>query len=300
MEPIMETKCEVAIIGAGPAGLAAAIQLARSGLDTIVIARDEPGGLLLNAFKVENYPGFPKGISGRKLAKKMIKQAARLNVPFVKDSIRVASYSNGHFSLSGTSTYRCNNLIVATGTRPKLLNPELIFGNVALIYEVKDIQTISGKRVAVIGAGDAAFDYALNLAHKNSVTIINRRDKPKCLPLLWERTRVFSDIRIIASTKIKQIQCVSQESELIRVHCEGSDGALDLEFDTVLVAIGRDPVLDFLEISKEIQAELVQAGKLHFAGDVKNGIFRQCAIAVGDGMRAAMTISGAYTRENPS
>jgi thioredoxin reductase (NADPH) len=184
---------EVAIIGAGPAGAAAAVQLRRQGIAFRIWERDEVGGLLRNAHLVENYPGFPRGISGPDLARLIGKQLDRLAVRVEFQEVLKLDYVRGLFSIrtraGGASSRIC---IVATGTKPLRLPETLVGRDVRdrVFYEIAPLAGVSGKKIAVVGAGDAAFDYALSLARRNEVVILNRGRETKCLPLLEARVKV--------------------------------------------------------------------------------------------------------------
>ena len=309
----------VLIIGAGPAGIAAAIQLKRSSIDAIILEQGLPGGLLRNARLVENYPGFPSGITGPELADRMLSQAMAHHVAIVPESVHMCSWDSKQrlfqvFSYSGVRITR--HLVVASGTQPIRLPDSTISGDAAdrIFYEIAslpaDLAGRSGLRVAVIGAGDAGFDYAFNLSSRHAVTLFNRSETPRCIPVLWERWLASRPFQIIQES---QITCIRPEQdaltlEWIAASPDNRTGetltirprisipeARQDQFDFAVVAIGRQPSLDFLD--QRIQDRQEAAGNVYFIGDVKNGIFRQTAMAVGDGIRAAMEIADSLKSE---
>jgi thioredoxin reductase (NADPH) len=276
---------EVVIIGAGPAGVTAAIQLKRYGIPFVLLEEERAGGLLWNANLVENYPGFPAGVSGPKLVGLIEKQMERIGVEVTFDPVLQLAYdAKGFIVETRQATYRPRFVIVASGTKP---NPfpfaipdaarRVVFSDV---YHLLDE---SNKRIAIIGAGDAAFDYALNLTkNRNSVTILNRGGDVKCLGLLWERAIAEPAIEYRAESPVSSV-VLDETAGRLRVQIEAGES---FEADYLLFATGRVPQLDFL--ADGFVEEKVE--NLYLVGDVNNGLFRQAAIAAGDGLRAAMEI----------
>jgi len=283
---------DVVIIGGGPAGLATAMQLKRHGVDALLLERTRLGGLLLNANLVENYPGFASGISGPELASRFVDHAhaASLRVRF--EEVCALSYDGEAFEVKTDATLlRAKVAVIASGTKakplPDLNIPEGLADHV--FYEVHPLREVRDKKIGIIGAGDAAFDYALNLAQRNQVVILNRGQAVKCLPLLWERAQATAAISYRADTSVTKLE--SHDAGLL-VTCTGPEGVSQIEADYLLGAIGRSPQLDFLsEQFLKDSPELERKGVLYWVGDVKNDRYRQTAIAVGEGIMAGMRIS---------
>ncbi|MFZ5911081.1 MAG: NAD(P)/FAD-dependent oxidoreductase [Chloroflexota bacterium] len=279
---------DVVIIGAGPAGLAAAIQLQRYGIPFVLLEKGRVGGLLWNANLVENYPGFPAGVSGPKLVRLIEKQASRIGVRVLQECVlRVVTLDNikNIYTINtNKNTYTTTHIIIASGTKPRPTPIPIPTECAERVYsDVWPLLGESGKRIVIVGAGDAAFDYALNLTkNRNSVTILNRGGDVKCLRLLWERARANPAVTYRAECPVSGVEAAGTAGRL-RVRCEAGES---LEADALLFAIGRVPQVDFL--SAELLAQAHPG--LHFVGDVKNGLYRQAAIAAGDGLRAAMEI----------
>lgn len=283
---------DVAIIGCGPAGVAAAIQLKRSGIDPIVFERNRIGGLLLNAYLVENYPGFPDGIAGVALAQLMERQLVKFSIRILHEEVVQADILDSGFQVeSSGSKIRTRMLIIASGTHPKRLPSVRIPPRLRhrVLYEVYPIRDASGQRIVVVGAGDAAFDYALTLEKRNRLTVLNRGRTRKCLELLWRRAQACGNISYIEDIGIRQV-AAGQGGELL-LRCISGVGPKEIRTDYIVVAVGREPEVGFL--SKRLAGALgaKQAnGLLHLAGDVRGDRMRQTAVAVGDGMLAAMKI----------
>jgi thioredoxin reductase len=209
----------------------------------------------------------------------------RLGVNVTIDSVSQLRYNETGFLVETLQTeYRPRFVIVASGTKPipfpfAVLNTaqNMVFSDVYhLLNETK-------KKIVIIGAGDAAFDYALNLTkNRNSVTILNHGRDVKCLKLLWERALADPAIVYRAETPVRKVE-LDETAGKLKVQTEAGE---TLIVDYLLFAIGRVPQTDFLS------GELVEVNfeGLYFVGDVKNGLYRQAAIAAGDGLRAAMEI----------
>jgi len=278
----------VAIIGAGPAGIAAAIQLRRYGFKPRIIEQAEPGGLLKNARRVENYPGFPKGIPGRELVKLLCLHLGD-NGPVDRETVLNADYRNRHFVVkTDRRTFRARLLVVASGTEPIRIFNERTQKTLAnrLFYEPWSMPRVKNRRIAIVGAGDAAFDYALGRASGNKVWILGRRSKPRCLTALWRCCRKNPNIKYLGPTRLESI---GRDGRSIWLRL-GSGRILLVDY--ILVAAGRKPCLGFLgsNLRKNIRI-LMNQKKLWLIGDVKNKRYRQVGISVGDGIRCAMEIA---------
>ena len=282
----MQTE-DVTIIGAGPAGIAAAIQLKRYGLAPILLEKDHIGGLLVNANLVENYPGFPQGISGVELVRLFQSQLELTGVTVSFEEVLHLDYDESFIISTSQRELRSRIVIIASGTKPKQAEfpPEAAE---RIFYEVIPIANVEHKKIAIIGAGDAAFDYALNLSRMNDVTILNRKEERKCLPLLWERMQKSPRITYLENSTL---QTIKGSGEVLNISYKNPQGDWELKTDYVIFAIGRTAQLDYLsEQLKEQASDLEKRGLLYFVGDVKNDICRQTSIAVGDGVRVAMRI----------
>jgi thioredoxin reductase len=284
-------KQKVIIIGAGPAGMAASIQLKRYGITPLVIEEKRAGGLLWNANLVENYPGFPGGIPGPALVAGMVRQFEGHGLEIVQETARSVDFQQGWFKVeTNKADYATPVLVLATGTKPKQFQAELIPDEAKerVSYEVADLARVKGEQVLVVGGGDAAFDYALNLAQLNDVVIANRGSQIKALPLLQERVSANQRIRYMENTSIKRIKLADEQ---LVIQLTVPEGAIELNCAYLLGAIGRTAAAP--RLSENVQKHLKQLQNAHLLqiiGDVKNGIFRQTSIAVGDGVKAAMQI----------
>jgi len=258
----------VVVIGAGPAGLAASEQLKLYGISPLVFEKDQPGGLLLNAGSVKNYPGVPRGISGRDIVK-LFPIPEKLCFNTVTSLERKGSVYR--VDLSDTDCVTSSAVVVASGTIPRRIPVNCTPGS-RILYDVKNMRDIPGNTVAVIGGGDAALDYAVSLSSKFSVTVYARGDFSGAVPHLLASAGKISHITLRPGTPDKTL----------------------FTEKTIVVAAGRTPALDF--VSGELLSAPPDDGSFHLCGDCSNGIFRQTAIAVGNGVEAAMK-TAAYLRK---
>ena len=283
-------KEDVIIIGGGPAGMISAIQLKRYGITARVFEKHRLGGLLWNANLVENYPGFPGGIPGPKLVSLFSQQFEALALEPTIESVTSLDFDGNDFLVATQhGRYASSALIIATGTQPNTFPPGF-FPDGALgrtFYEVAPLLDVHGKQIAVIGAGDAAFDYAINLSRKNHVIIFNRTKEIKALPLLVQRCATIQSIQYFEDLPVEHV--LAEENGLVLK--AGRDRDVTVQVDFLIGAIGRKENLPPMsaQLVKE-KTKLTKLGRLQVVGDVQNGIYRQTAIAVGDGLKAAMKV----------
>jgi thioredoxin reductase (NADPH) len=285
----------VAIIGAGPAGIAAAIQLKRSGIGFLLLEKNRAGGLLNEANLVENFPGVPNGLAGTTLTARLRRQLSAAGIKIEKDNVRRLGYHNGLFMIqTEKQAIAAGKIILACGTLPLPPGPPLdlfqskdrVFNSVLPLLKSKQ------KIIAVIGGGDAAFDYTLNLARKNKVHILFRSKEPVCLPILFNRCRQHPNIIIHENSQLTDAATGVKNKEIILKTLNPCSGQKDeIVCHLILTAIGRTPALHFLDPDLlATAAKLASQKKIFLVGDVSNGLFRQAAIAAADGLRAAMEI----------
>jgi len=281
---------DVIIIGAGPAGIACAIQLKRYNIDSIVLEKDKIGGLLKNANLVENYIGFPNGLSGEKLVELITRQSqsSKLNIKYeLVESVK--SDKDIFIAKTDKNLYHSKYLVIASGTNPIIPTVPIIPDNlkIKVFYDIYKLGQIENKNIAIIGAGDCAFDYALNLCSNNKVTILNRSNRIKALSILQDRVSKNDSIDYFENIMVKHIE---SKNDKITLSC--IPNIVTNTFYYLLIAIGREPNLDF------ISNDTLMNPKVFQIGDVKKGQFRQTSIAVGDGTFTAIKISKLLNQGN--
>ncbi|NJE76014.1 NAD(P)/FAD-dependent oxidoreductase [Thermococcus sp. ES12] len=261
----------VGIIGAGIGGIATAVQLARYGIESVIFERDRIGGLIRNAYSVENTMFFPDGIKGEKVVEILEEYVRKYDLKILYEEVRAVRKTGGLFEVETASgVHRFKYLVVATGTRPRRLPFE------GIIYHVTEIPERHYGRVLIIGGGDVAFDYAMTMSETSDEVIILMRSEPKALPYLQELVRKRPNIRTLMG-QVWEIRPISGKQKLLARTSAGN-----FEADLVLGAIGRVPNIELVEG--------IEDDNLFLVGDVKNGIYRQTAVAIADGIKTAMVI----------
>lgn len=286
---------DVIIIGAGPAGISAAIQLKRYDVDLLLIEKNGIGGLLKNASLIENFPGFPDGISVVDLIKLFKKHSTLKDINLKKENVLTVNFKNKIYEVETDSRkYFSKNLVIASGTKP--IQPGIpISGKVKTYYEVSELFKVRGKDIAIVGGGDAAFDYAYSLIKNNNrVFIIHRGKKPRCIPALLKKVLHYKNISYFCNLKIGNITKLKNK---IVIDC--TNGKM-LDTDYLLMATGREPELGFMKKEMLTKINKLKDDTLFLIGDVKNEIYRQATISIGDGIRAGMMISEKLRNENES
>jgi thioredoxin reductase len=275
----------IAIVGAGPAGASAAIQLARYGFSVTVFEAYNIGGLAMNANLIENYLGFPNGISGLKFCELLNRQITNHSIEIVNSKVNKIRYIDEEFSLNfDGKERRFDKLILAVGTKPVI--PSFINANSEKVfYSVISLLNERNRKIGIYGAGDAAFDYALNLSENNEIIIFNRSDRIKSLDLLCRRAELIDKIKYEANSEIVSI-CETDE----KLRLGFVDNRTE-EVDYLLIAVGREANRELIdsEFIKEMDL-LIDRKKLFLIGDLMNGKYRQISISAADGLKAAMTI----------
>ena len=278
------------IIGGGPAGITAAIQLKRSGFNITLFEKEKIGGLMHNANLIENYLGFPHGITGEELCFLFTKHLQGYNVECKNEFVTKINIDNTFFTvITKNNEYKTRTVLFATGTVPISIDSSIINSDIKndIYYEIKELLTKikENQHCCILGGGDAAFDYALNLSKKKIYSIILfRSHKPTCLPLLLKRCTKNEYITIMPNVNIKKIS--KTQNKLVDIMYIIGDKKYNIQSNFLLVAYGRK-INDFLFSSYH---EKDNIPGFYFAGDVKTGKYRQIGIAVGQGLETAMKI----------
>lgn len=276
---------KIIVIGGGPAGISCSIQLKRYGLDPLIIEASKIGGLAVNANLVENYCGYQNGIKGTDLVNIFTTQLINHKVRIAYSNVYKVEINNGKYILySSHGIYKTEHLVVASGTTAKKVS----FESDKIIYEIDKLlsfKKIINKNIIIVGAGDAAFDYALNLAEFNKVHILNRNNKIKCLNLLKDRVDKNKNIEYSEFSSVKNV-IETSDGLILDCYDQIKNTSYKLNCDYLIVAIGRIANTAFLSENLINNSN----NNLYIIGDANNGLYRQISIACGDGLKTAMII----------
>lgn len=288
---------DLAIIGAGPAGMTAALYGSRAGLSVLMFERIMPGGQLAQTEHLENYPGYAQSTSGFELAMAMHAQAETFGAKLVSEEVLGVDLS-GEIKIVTTSSgsYQARSLIIATGARPRhlgLSGEDELQGRGLSYCATCDGNFFRGVDVAVVGGGNTAAADALYLSRIcNKVYLIHRRDKLRATAIYHQRLHGIDNIEFIWDSEVQDL--LSENGMLVGLRVfnklDGSSRVLDVE--ALFVAVGTTPNTEFLNGALELDAQgyivADESGKtatagVFAAGDVRSKSLRQVVTAVSDG-----------------
>jgi thioredoxin reductase (NADPH) len=297
---------DLVIVGAGPAGLTSAIYAAREGLDTLVIERSGVGGQAGITERIENYPGFPEGIDGAKLADQLRAHAERFGVEILPAQAVSSIGASGDYRLVRTATgdeYTCKSLLLAIGTRYRRLNvpgEEDLIGAGIHFCATCDGPFYKGQEVLVVGGGNSGLQEGLFLTRfASKITILEAGDRLRASQLLQEK--VASKPEMIEVRLQHTVQEFKGNGHLTSVVVKDlKTGAVEeMTPGGVFIFIGLDPNTEFLRGNVDLDqrgfiktsATLETSIKGVFAaGDARVGTTKQVASAVGEGATAALMV----------
>jgi len=292
---------DLVIIGGGPAGLTAAIYAGRSALKTLVLVGSIPGGQMANTQLVENFPGFPEGIGGVGLAKRMQSQAERFGAQIVMDSVTEVDFSTSPFTIQTHSeTYRGRTAIIASGAFPRRLGvpgETEFFGRGVSVCATCDGFFYKDKRVVVVGGGDSAVDEGLFLTKfASEVVVVHRRDQLRATKIYQERAFANPKMRFVWDSVVEEI-LGERTVTGVRVRNVKTGETSGIEADGVFIYVGMEPVTELFIDRVELDewGYVVTDRRQHTsvpgvfaAGDVQSTDFRQVVVAAGAGAIAAI------------
>jgi thioredoxin reductase (NADPH) len=297
---------DLIIIGGGPAGLAAALYAGRARLDVLLLEQMLLGGQVAVTAFIENYPGFPDGVSGAELVELMERQARRFGARIENEETTSLLKPGDHFRLQTTAgSHRARSVIVATGAARRWLDvpgEKQLQGRGVSYCAVCDGALFRNKVLVVVGGGDSAVDEGHYLTRFASrVYIVHRRDKLRAEKFLQERAFANPKIEFIWDTVVTAIEG-EEKVERAALKNVKTGQTSQLAADGVFIYIGLEPRSGFLppEVKKDDQGFVVadplmqtSLPGLFVAGDLRSGSPRQIASSVGDGAQAAIS-AGKY------
>lgn len=295
-------KYEVVIIGGGPAGLSAGLYTSRAGLKSLLVERGMFGGQIVNAPLVENYPGFPEGISGPDLGSLMHQQATKYGLETVTAEVAGLAVGKPYKIVTTERSLEADAIIIAAGSEYRKLDipgEETLLGHGVSYCATCDGFFFRQKEVAVVGGGDAAITDALELAqHASKVYVIHRRDQLRAGQVLQQRAFAEPKIEFIWDTVVEEI-VGEQLVKALKLRNVKTKRLSTLEVAGVFVAVGLKPnsqpfaeVIKLSETGHIATDELMatSAPGIFAAGDIRRRSARQIASAVGDGATAALSV----------
>jgi thioredoxin reductase (NADPH) len=302
------SKYEVIIIGGGPAGLTAGLYTSRAGLKTLLIERGMFGGQIVNARQVDNYPGFPEGISGFELASLIHEQAIKHGLETINTAVTAIKPGGNYSIITADGNFEAEAVIIAAGSEYRKLEvpgEEELLGRGVSYCATCDGFLFRDLDVAVVGGGDTAITDALELSeHASKVYIIHRRDQLRAGQILKNKALSRAKLEPIWNTVVEEIIGDNKVSGLSLRNVK-TGKTTNLEVAGVFVAIGFKPnsqcFADVVELDetghiKTNELMATSAPGVFAVGDIRKNSPRQVASAVGDGATAAIS-AFKYLRE---
>jgi thioredoxin reductase (NADPH) len=305
-------RVKVLIAGSGPAGLTAAVYSARAQLSPVVVegepssTSDQPGGQLMLTTDVENFPGFPEGITGPELMMGMRAQAERFGAVLVTSKVTRFDLGGSPFGVwtgdpqAAEPTYEAEALIVATGAQSLMLGvpgEDRLLSHGVSTCATCDGFFFRGQEIAVAGGGDSAMEEALFLTRfASKVTVVHRRDQLRASRIMAERATAHPTIEFRWNTQITEVLGDTKVSGLsVTDTVTGEAGQLAVS--GLFVAIGHQPntglVAGQLELADNGYVVTHDGSKTNIdgvfaCGDVQDHYYRQAITAAGSGCMAAI------------
>ncbi len=297
-------KYDVIIIGAGPAGLTAAIYCGRSEFKTLVLEKMSPGGQMATTSEIENYPGFPNGVDGPTLAFDMLKQAQNFGVDVkYKEVTGIEDLGDEKIvTVKSGDQFSAKAIILAMGASPRLLgvDGENKFRGRGVSYcATCDGAFFRGKTVVVVGGGDTAAEEARFLSTIcEKVYLIHRRDTLRAAKIYMTKLEKCENVEFVWNSTVEEI-LGEQKVTALRVKDKISGEEKEIATDGVFVAVGTDPqtelVRGFVDLDERnfiIADETTKTNVegVFVAGDTRTKVLRQVSTSVSDGAVASYMV----------
>lgn len=307
---------KVVVLGSGPAGLTAALYCARANLEPLVITGMEIGGQISITNIVENYPGFPQGLTGPELVELMKEHAERFGARYLVEEVVEVDLGQRPFRLrTQEEELQAQALIVATGASPRRLGvpgEEELIGRGVSFCATCDGFFFRGKDVVVVGGGDSALEEGLFLTRFASrVQVIHRRDQLRAGPYLQDRARKNQKISFLWDTVVTRIEGDGAVRAVQTRHVKTGEQA-ELPTEGVFIYIGHTPNSELFRGQLEVDEHgyLKADWRTHTsvegvfaAGEIGDPVYRQIVTSAGQGCKAAMEVEKYLARlehEDPS
>lgn len=293
----------VIIIGSGPAGYTAALYAARANLSPLLFEGIQPGGQLMITNDVENYPGFPEGITGPELMEHFKKQAARFGTEMITQNVDSVDFTARPFKVTSEGKeYQSQTVIVSTGATAMLLGLESeqkLMGRGVSACATCDGFFFSGKDVCIVGGGDTAMEEATFLTrYASKVHVIHRRDGLRASKIMQDRAKANEKIDFVWNTEVTEVLGV-EEGRVTGLKLKNTQTGEESQRETggLFIAIGHRPnteifkgVLDLDDVGyiKTTRTTRTSIDGVFACGDVMDPTWRQAVTAAGTGCAAAI------------
>ncbi len=311
----LSTKC--LIIGAGPAGYTAAIYASRANLKPLLIEGLQPGGQLTTTTDIENFPGYPAGISGPKMMEDFRAQAQRFGTEMLSGVVTAVDFSKRPFIVTvdgGDKVIEASAVIVATGASARYLglpDEDRFKGMGVSACATCDGFFFRGRPVAVVGGGDTACEEALYLSTLASkVYMIVRKDYLRASKYMQQKVAEAENIEVLYNTQTVGLRGdeLLEGAHLVQFKGTPEEKTLDIDIDGFFLAIGHTPNTEVFKDVLELDRQgyiVTRDGKtatsvagVFAAGDVADPVYQQAITAAGSGCRAAVDVE-AFLLMNP-
>lgn len=290
---------DVVIIGAGPAGMTAAVYASRANLDTVMLERGVPGGQMANTEDVENYPGFDF-ITGPELSTKMFEHAQKFGAQYKYGDLKsVEDHGEYKTLITSSEEIKTKTVIIATGAEYKKIGvpgEDTLAGRGVSYCAVCDGAFFKERELVVIGGGDSAVEESVYLTKfASKVTIVHRRNELRAQKILQDRAFKNEKIEFIWDTELQTING-DDKVKSVTLLDKNTGNTYDYDADGVFVYIGMKPLtqpfenlgilneLNYIETNSEMETSVPG---IFAAGDVIDKTLRQIVTATGDGSIAA-------------
>src|SRR5436305_7004008 len=307
---------DVVIVGSGPAGYTAALYASRADLRPLVIEGFLWGGLLQQTTDVENYPGFPEGITGPELMQRMRDQAERFGTRFITDdAARLELSKDGglHKVHVGDDEYLTRTVILSMGAEHRKLEvpgEEELSSRGISFCATCDAAFFRNQRIVVVGGGDSAMEEAIFLSKFGSkVTVVHRRDDFRASQIMVDRAREIENLEFLTPYNVERFEAGDEGSlaRAVLTHAETGEEKV-IEVEGGFIAIGHEPSSELVRDQVEVDENgyVLTAGKstrtnlkgVFAAGDLVDHTYRQAVTAAGSGTQAALDAEW-YLRDTP-
>lgn len=294
---------DLIIIGAGPAGMTAAVYASRANLSTLMLERGIPGGQMANTEEVENYPGFDS-ILGPELSSKMFEHAKKFGAEYAYGDVSTVIDGKEYKTIkAGSKEYKTRAIIITTGAEYKKMGipGESELGGRGVSYcAVCDGAFFRNKNIIVVGGGDSAVEEGIYLTRfAEKVTIVHRRDKLRAQKIIQDRAFANEKIDFMWNSTVEEVNDKDGKVGSVSVKSTVDGSMSEVQADGVFIYIGMNPLTGpFKELGILNEAGYIPTNDkmetsvpgIYAAGDVRDKTLRQIVTATGDGSIAAQAV----------